>query len=205
MAQTTRQDLVQAYFSGQASAYDENPRRPLWSWLRRREAHAVMSMLGDVQGVNALDLGCGAGFYSRLLLTHDAANVTAVDNCPDMISALPEDARLTPINCDAGELPAVGPFDRIVSAGLLEFVEVPETVVAAARRTIAADGVLVLLLPMRNLAGHVYARWHAGHSVVAKLFNDDDIAKLAGATAWRVDGATFVWPFSLVVRLTPAS
>ena len=99
----------------------------------------------------------------------------------------------------------MGPFDGIVSAGLLEFVERPGAVLTEARRVVAKGGVLVLLVPMQNSGGRIYARWHQRHSVTARLFEPVELAGLAAAAGWRQVGCRLIWPFSLVLRLLPVS
>jgi len=71
LVQTTRLDGVQApdpvgdYFSGRASDYQARSTRFPWAWIRARELTAVRSLLGNVAGLDVLELGAGAGFYTR--------------------------------------------------------------------------------------------------------------------------------------------
>ena len=204
-ADTSRELAVRSHFGSAAAHYSDLIERWPASWLRRREADAVIEEFGRIKGLNVLDLGCGAGFYTHRLLAAGAAGVTAVDSCPEMLAELPNHGLLRALLCDAAALPVMGPFDGIVSAGLLEFVERPESVLNEARRVVAKNGVLVLLVPIQNSGGRIYARWHERHSVTVRLFEPLELKNLAAVTGWRQEGSTQVWPFSLVLRLLPVS
>ena len=67
------------YFEQVADRYTERSASLLWRWQRHRESIAVFSLLGDVEGLNILDLGCGAGYYTRCCLDRGVGEVTAVD------------------------------------------------------------------------------------------------------------------------------
>ena len=62
-----RATAVRIWFEGRAATYQSASKRRLWAWQRRREAAAIAAAAGDVHGRAALDFGCGAGFYARLL------------------------------------------------------------------------------------------------------------------------------------------
>lgn len=197
--------MTQSYFGNVADSY--NQRLKYWplSWLRARESQAVIAELYSIQEKRVLDLGCGAGFYARRLLLEGARHVTAVDNSSKMIKALPHNTLLDGIVCDAEELPAsIGPFDAIVSAGLLEFVSSPERVLEEARRVSTEHCKLVLLVPKNNVSGGIYRRWHSSHSVEVRLFDMSSVRSVSESTGWRILKSRFIWPFSLVLALEPS-
>jgi malonyl-CoA O-methyltransferase len=53
--------------------------------LMRAEQQAMVQMLPAVAGLSVLDLACGSGRYSRLLLEANAAQVVALDFCVPML------------------------------------------------------------------------------------------------------------------------
>jgi hypothetical protein len=71
LVQTTSLDAVQApdpvgdYFSGRASDYQAHSTRFPLAWIRARELTAVRSLLGNIAGLDVLERGAGAGFYTR--------------------------------------------------------------------------------------------------------------------------------------------
>src|SRR2546423_5017317 len=68
-------DRVTEYFSGRASDYQARSTRFPWVWIRSRELTRVGSLLGDIAGLEVLELGAGAGFYTRELTRRGARQV----------------------------------------------------------------------------------------------------------------------------------
>ena len=60
------------------------------------ELPSVLAVLGDVRGLNCLDLACGLGYWSQLLVEKGAAHVVGVDISEAMLSAARETLRRLP-------------------------------------------------------------------------------------------------------------
>src|SRR5262245_53734344 len=80
---------VAEYFSLRAGDYAAQSARFPWAWVRAHERRAVRSLLGDITGADVLELGTGAGFYTRELIRAGARHVWALDISPAMLAALP--------------------------------------------------------------------------------------------------------------------
>lgn len=50
------------------------------------ERPSLQAMLGDIEGKNVLDLGCGSGVYAQYLLDNGAAKITCIDHSSDMVN-----------------------------------------------------------------------------------------------------------------------
>jgi SAM-dependent methyltransferase len=70
----------------------------------------------------------------------------------DALAGLVDEVRIR----DVEELSGVGEYDRVVCAGVLDFVLHADRAVANVCRTVAPGGRLVLLVPMRSPAGFYY-------------------------------------------------
>ena len=81
---------IQKYFTNRAKHYQQSTKSLVWGWQRRRESQIVLNFLGDIVGKEVLELGCGAGFYTRLLIESGARHITAVDFSQTMIDQLPK-------------------------------------------------------------------------------------------------------------------
>jgi SAM-dependent methyltransferase len=93
---------------------------------------------------SVLELGCGAGRITRALLERDF-QVTAVDNCAEMLASVPPDAR--PVLSDIETLDLGESFDLVLLAShLINAPEqsVREGLLAACRRHLEPGGLLVL-------------------------------------------------------------
>jgi SAM-dependent methyltransferase len=178
-------DRTTEYFNRQAANYHPASTRGPWSWLRSRESRAVLALAGRVDGALVLELGCGAGFYTRALLARGAAHVWAVDRAVEMLRALPRD-RVTPVLGDAANVALGSTFALILAAGIFEFVAPPRVLANAAAH--AAPGArLVVLYSAPTLAGRALRAFHAGHGVDARLYARKEFDEAALATGWRIE------------------
>lgn len=90
------------------------------------ETVTLFGSLGDVQGLSALDLACGTGYYARLLRQRGAARVVGVDISPEMIRVARSIEQAQPLGieyrvADATDLADLGTFDRVVAVYLLSY------------------------------------------------------------------------------------
>jgi SAM-dependent methyltransferase len=137
---------VKNYFDNSAAQYTERSSSPLWRWQRSRELSAVSIFLGEIKGIDVLDLGCGAGFYTRFCIEGGARQVISVDFSSQMVDQLPK-GRVMPIVSEAEKVKLGCRVAKIICAGLLEFVTCPLDVLTNARNLIASDGFMVCLVP----------------------------------------------------------
>ena len=91
--------------------------------IMRMEQPSALALLGDLNGLSALDLGCGEGHYTRLLKRLGASQVLGVDLSSDMIELARQQERSHPLGidyrvCDAGALKLQTKAD-LVFAGYL--------------------------------------------------------------------------------------
>ena len=108
---------------------------------------------------------------------------------------------ITPVHADATTFSGSQPFDGVLSAGLVEFVEQPTALFRNARRNVDKGGWFVVLMPTKSIMGDLYRRFHKSHDVSINLFGDDEISTLAMENGWYRETTDFVAPFSAVTRL----
>ncbi|MFA6434377.1 MAG: class I SAM-dependent methyltransferase [Elusimicrobiales bacterium] len=147
-----------AYFERKARGYLQASGRGLWGRLRSAEWEALRACLDPAPGLSALDAGCGPGYYS-LRLRGAGMEVGGIDPSPAMLAqyrAHGFDGRL-------GSIETFGTgrrYDRVLIAGVLEFVERPARALANMAGLLRADGRLVCLVPATGTAGTVYKVLH---------------------------------------------
>jgi SAM-dependent methyltransferase len=191
---------MRKYFSAQASDYHARSTHFPWVWIRSRELTVVQLLLGEVAGLDVLELGAGAGFYTRELARRGARRIWAVDISDAMLATLPAD-RITPILDDAETMRLDRRFPVLLSTGMLEFVRDPAAVLANAARHAEVDARFVILAPQANVPGRLYRRFHRSHGVDIHLFGRTWFETFAPPSGWQVRAMARVPPFSLVVRL----
>lgn len=112
-----------------ARQYQESKQLPFRTHI---EAYTLIQLLGDVQGLSVLDLGCGEGSYSRMLRRAGASRVVGVDLSSAMIELARAEEQWEPLGCDylvgdAGELGTIGSFDLVLGAYLLNYADSAES------------------------------------------------------------------------------
>ena len=175
-----------------------------WAWQRGREAAALLPLIGPVGGKRVLDLGAGAGFYTRRLLERGARDAVVVDLETAMVAQVPGDRTLRVV-ADAASVSLRRRFDVILVAGLLEFVGDPAAVLANAATLAASGAALAALVPLDGPGGRLYRAYHRRHGIAIRLYTPEGLAALAAQAGWRTDVSREVWPYTLVARLSLAT
>jgi SAM-dependent methyltransferase len=188
------------YFSAQAADYQARSMRFPWAWMRAREWAAVRDLLGEIAGAEILELGAGAGYYTRELIRCGARHVWAVDLSEAMLSRLPS-GPITPVRADAASFRLEKRFPILLSTGMLEFVADPVAVLVNASLHAKTEARLVLLVPRANVFGRLYQRFHHSHGVTIQLFDRAWFENIAPRLGWHVGAMTVVFPFSLAMQL----
>jgi SAM-dependent methyltransferase len=191
---------VVAYFSQRARDYQTKSSRFPWAWVRASELAAIRGLLGDVEGAEVLELGAGAGFYTRDLVRRGALRVWAVDVSEAMLAMLPS-GPITPVLGDAETIRLSRRFTLLISTGMLEFVRDPSAALANVAYHAEPGARFVLLVPRASLLGRLYRRFHRAHGLRIHLFDRNWFETAAAQTGWLVRSVVRVPPFSLAVRL----
>jgi 2-polyprenyl-3-methyl-5-hydroxy-6-metoxy-1,4-benzoquinol methylase len=129
-------------------------RGPILRILRRRERGIVLELAELAPGLTLADVGCGNGFYA-LEGKRRGLRVCAIDAVPEMLAALAgnvDDVRQR----DVEDLDRMGAFDRVICAGVLDFVVDPERAFDNVCRLVAPRGRLVVLAPSAGAGGWFY-------------------------------------------------
>ena len=115
-------DQIEAY-EAIADAYRDSMRL---SFREAIETHTLLATVGDVAGAAALDMGCGDGFYTRVLKRAGAAAATGVDVSAEMIRRAEAEERRQPLGCayrqaDVTSFAPAEPVDVVVAVYLLSY------------------------------------------------------------------------------------
>lgn len=114
-----------------------------------REAELIDELIGDVEGLDVLDVGCGDGALMASLASK-GARVTGIDPDPAMLAAALKRAdalgqRFALHRGSAEALPfADCSFDRIVAVAVLCFIAKPDLAIAEMARVLRPDGAIIL-------------------------------------------------------------
>jgi 2-polyprenyl-3-methyl-5-hydroxy-6-metoxy-1,4-benzoquinol methylase len=141
------QEATRAKFDANAAGWNGNPGSPTYGhyrWMRR----LIALVARPLQGLRALDAGCGAGWVG-LEAARLGASISAFDGSPAMIEitrgnaaqlGLPIDARVGFVE----QAPFDSPFDVVLNSGVISFAPDPAVYLAALDRLVAPGGLLVI-------------------------------------------------------------
>ena len=134
------------YFDDQAVKYLESSDKVFWSFLCKKEKEAILKSLEPFEGMSCIDLGCGAGYYTRLLLAHSPSLLVGVDRSLIMLNQL-KHKNILRVNVDIQTVAFRKPFDRVLCAGALEFLDDIDSFLENSKELLAHDGLMTILLP----------------------------------------------------------
>ena len=180
-----------------APAYDRRVTRGPLLHLRRRERSAVLGMARLAPGLSLADVGCGAGFYA-LEAKRRGLRVCAIDAVPEMLVHLQgkvDEVRLR----DVETLTDAAPFDRVICAGVLDFVADPELAFSRLCGAVAPGGRLVVLVPRTGPGGWLYRAEKLCFGLRVNLFDSRWFAARAGLHGLRVSEVRTPLPGNLAI------
>lgn len=109
----------------------------------------ILELLGDVQDKKILDLGCGNGYFSRML-AREGANMTGVDISSDLIEIAIKKTKEQKLNInyivsDASDIKAIesNKFDIIVSNMAFMDIENIDHTIKECSRLVKDNGILL--------------------------------------------------------------
>ena len=188
------------YFDSVAEGYERRSRAGIWQWLRKLELKEVFGAVRGSCPEKALDLGCGAGYYSWQLYQRGCRDITCVDISQEMIKHCDVPARKYVKNIEDFCLEEL--FDLVLCAGALEFSLNPGKIFKNVGQMLKEDGSFVILIPRTSLFGKLYQFYHRRHGLRILLFNLNDIHVLSGMSGLKIQQCRKVPLFSYIVRLT---
>ncbi|MGD9471174.1 MAG: class I SAM-dependent methyltransferase [Novosphingobium sp.] len=115
----------------------------------RHEAELIDELMGDVEYLDVLDVGCGDGALMASL-SRKGARVTGIDPDPAMLAAARQraDATELPITLHRGSAEVLPfedcSFNRIVAVAVLCFIDKPDMAVAEMARVLRPGGAIIL-------------------------------------------------------------
>ncbi|HYZ90442.1 MAG TPA: class I SAM-dependent methyltransferase [Myxococcales bacterium] len=157
-----------SYYSRIADGYHRRVARGPLSPLRQRERAAVLELARLIPGLSLADVGCGSGYYA-LEAKRRGLHVCAIDAVPEMLAQLDGDVDEVRLF----DLDSLGPwraFDRVICAGVLDFVANVEQAFANLCALVAPGGWLVVLAPCAGPGGWLYRAEKALFGLRVNLF-----------------------------------
>lgn len=169
---------VQDAWNAMADAYDAAVGTPADFYRTEVIGPSLLAACGSVSALAVLDLGCGQGYFSRLL-AKAGARVVGVDVSERLIDHAVRREREAPLGIeyqalDAAEIASRWPpasFDLIVSCIALQDMADPLVVLQATNRLLKPHGRVVILVehPTNDTVYREWERDAAGRKILLRI------------------------------------
>ena len=195
---------ARAYYASQAGEYREKSARGLWAYLRSLETPVVMALTDARPGERTLDAGCGAGHYTEALI-RAGAQVDALDALPQMLERVRARLGVRTIEGDVATVALEPVYDKIVCAGVLEFVPDRSRALRNLARGLRPEGPrqITVLILARCVPGLGFWLVRRCNGISMPMYTRRALAGLAASAGLRLVEARRAG-FNWVARMVPA-
>ena len=195
-----RQSMIDNYFRSRSNKYSRKFEKGFLRFLRQSETKAVVKALSPIEKCKILDVGCGDGWHIKYLRSHIPGVYLAIDRLPSMLANIHLSGIFTAAG-DAIHLPTNLLFDRILCAGVLEFIKEPGAFLKEASRVLNGKGKIIVLLPSRSLFARIYRLYFRAYGCKVDLFSENKIRFLASENGLRVIAIKRVMRLSIIATI----
>ena len=189
------------YFDSVAAQYGPKSHKGFWSGIRKKEEKAVFKAVAPTPGTSYLELGCGSGYYTRLISKNSPSLLVAVDISQEMLKHL-HVINAKKVRADIQNVSFSRKFDRILCAGALEFLDDISVFLANIEGVLSNNGKMVLLLPRRGVCSFFYKFFHLLHGVKVKLFTEKELKSVLVQGKWKLESLSVPTPMTYVLTVT---
>ena len=193
---------VKRYFNAVAENYNDKSSKGIWELLRNLESTAVIKAMNSIQGKKCLELGCGAGFYTKILAKGNPSLLVAVDISENMLNEL-NIPGVKRIRADIENIKFKVKFDRVFCAGAIEFLPDIKIFISNLKSILSVSGKAVLLLPKKGLFGWIYRVFHRSHSIQVAIYSCEEIKSILVSNNLKIESQYSPTPMTRVLVISP--
>lgn len=189
------------YFNTVSANYDEMVNKGILAIARTRERKAVLDFASlKLPGGTLIDVGCGNGFYS-LYAKKQGMKVHSVDLSPSMVQRLEGIVDRAEV-ADIETIPTQQRYDRVICAGVLDFVLLPEVAFSNLCQLVERNGRLVVLCPRKGPGGLLYRLEKSFFGIRVNLYTKEWFAEMASKYGLTLLAYAYPLPTNIALVFT---
>ena len=186
------------YFDKVSNKYELNKFNILHSVIKKREEIVFKQILKRIKirgKNNAIDLGAGSGFYSKILYSKGIKKITCVDTSKKMLSKI-RIKNVNLINKNVLKIKNKKKFDLIIVMGLLEFINNYKNLLKKVTNFAKKNSSIIILMPKLNIFSFFYFFHHILNGNKISFHNEKEVIKLLKFLGWKKINMVSTFPSS---------
>ena len=186
------------YFNKVAKNYNLKSNFFLWGILRRLErSQAIFFLREKLFSGPTLEVGCGTGYYTKVLRDFVVGDYIALDYSDQMIfhNKVPN---VTKINIDFMDYQSKRKFKSLFVFGVLEFFEDIPSCVDRMIETVIIEGKIVIFYPRKNIYSSIYKKIHQSNRVEINLDFGNLECYIKSKISCKIE-SRIIFPFSKIL------
>lgn len=191
--------ITRLHFNKVACDYNNASKQFPWVISRTIEAYFVKKALKKCDLTDVLEMGCGSGFYSNILIENGTKNLTVIDSAEKMLEQI-SNPSIEKCHDDFESFFTDSKFTTIVCIGSLEFCENPDFIIQKYLKFLKNGGSFVFMVPKKSILSRLYKLHHKSINLPIKLFSMQFI-KNAISSNHKIVSIRSVPPFSYIYRV----
>ncbi len=194
------------HFNDKSTKYSFASEKKPWSYIRKREEIAFLNVLHKMSlhhDCNIMELGCGAGFYSKKLQHFTSNPLVLVDFSKSMLEKI-KIKNSKKICCNINTFKRIQPFDLIVAMGVLEFSANINNFFKIISENLDINGHAILMTPMYSILSIPYYLYHLKNGISLKYLRKKHLHINCDHHGFEIISRQFVFPFNTLIVLKKA-
>ena len=185
------------YFSKKSHLYEKKSNTFPWKYIRLNEVQKFMKVMPKKKFLMGLDLGCGAGFYTKILKNY-CNKVIAVDYSHNMLKNI-KDNEIIKIKTNANKLRLNKKFDIIICLGIFEFNKNYNQIFKTIKLHSDYKTNILMMIPYKNFFSLFYFIFHKLNNISLNIYSEKNLINLIKKN-FIIKEIVFTFPFSIIFK-----
>lgn len=171
------------------------------SWIKKKEMEYFLNILTKYnfnKKIKIIDIGCGSGFYSKILSFKNFKNITCLDKEKKELEKI-KISKIKKIYSSILHYNLKKKYDFILSMGILEFIKDYKFFFRKITNCAKKKSTLMLLIPAINFAFFFYKIYHYFNKTIIFTHKKKKVISELKFLKWKIISIKYIFPSSIVI------